>query len=279
MEPVFKKLGLAITFSPNGYALLKEVKRLKYLFNSELALIHVGKRSPELEEQLSTIISKAGLTLEDADIIWAEGDPADAILKSSKSAGVDLLVAGALEKENLFKYYLGSVARKIMREADSTVLILKNPSREPKGFKSYFVSTEYTEAGEKTVKTAYQFALLENALNFVLIKDFHVPGLASTVLDSGEMSRIEAQRAEWQKEEEEKLKLFANEMNLKELNVKCVCLYGKEGWEESNYARQNNADIFAVTAPSKRAKLLDKLFPREEEYAFENLPSNLLIVR
>ena len=45
MASLFKKLGLAITFSPTGKALLKETKRLSEIFNSGLVLIHVGEKN------------------------------------------------------------------------------------------------------------------------------------------------------------------------------------------------------------------------------------------
>src|SRR5690554_2853006 len=278
MASLFNKLGLAITFSPTGKALLKETKRLSELFDAQLVLIHVGKKTAETESQLNKIISEAGI-LKETEIIWTSGDPANAILKSSKKAGVDLLIAGALEKEKLIKYYIGSVARKIMREASSSSLILKEPSLEPAPFKKFYVSTDFTPESERTIKIAYNFALLENAEEFVVISDYNTPGLASTILDSVSMEGIQKTKDLWQTEEEENLKMFVRELNLKGLEIKTVSLYGKEGWEASNYARQHKADIFVVTAPQKRLKFIDRLFHHELEYSFERLPSNLLIIR
>jgi len=80
-------------------------------------------------------------------------------------------------------------------------------------------------------------------------------------------------------EEEEKMKLFVKELNLHGLEIKIVCLYGKEGWEASNFARANNADVFAVSGPAKKVRFIDRLFPHEVEYSFEKLPSNLLIIK
>lgn len=279
MNQLFTKLGLAITFSPTGFALLKETKRLKELFQSELVLIHVGERTTKAENLFNETINRAGLNEDDIEIIWAKGDPSNVILKNSKSSGVDLLIAGALEKEKLMKYYIGSVARRIMRSSSSSVLILKSPSENPESFKKFYISVDFSPESEKTVKIAYKFALLENAEEFTLVRDFNIPGLATTILDSGSTEEIEIVRKNWQMEEEEKMRLFINELNLKDLNIKTKCLYGKEGWESSNYARLNKADIYAITAPLKKLKFLDRLFPHEAEYSFENLPSNLLIIR
>ncbi|RPI75336.1 MAG: universal stress protein [Ignavibacteriales bacterium] len=279
MISTFKKLGLAITFSPTGKALLKETKRLTELFNSKLVLIHVGEKNSETERNLDEIIHNAEITPDRVEVIWTQGEPANAILNSSKKAGVDLLIAGALEKEKLIKYYIGSVARKIMREASSSSLILTEPSLNPQPFKKFYISTDFSPESERTIKITYEFALLEKAEEFVIISDYNTPGLASTILDSASMDEIQNTKKLWQAEEEENLKLFVKELNLKGLETKTVSLYGKEGWEATNYARQNEADIFAVTAPQKRLKFIDRLFHHELEYSFENLPSNLLIIR
>jgi len=279
MNSPFTKLGLAITFSPTGKALLKETKRLKTLFNASLSLIHVGKKTPDTENHLSSFITESGMEVSEVEIIWTSGETGNAIISSSKSAGVDLLIAGALEKENLLKYYVGSVARRIMRDAGSSVLILKSPSDNPGGFKKFFVSTDYSELSEYTIKKTYQFALIEEAEELVIIRDYRIPGVSSAVLDSGDTEDLENARGVWQQEEEEKMRMFIRELNLKGIRISTHCLYGREGWRAGNFAKQNQADIFAISSPARKYNLLDRLFPHEAEYTFEQLPSNLLIVR
>ena len=275
----FKKLGLAITFSPTGKALLFEAKRFCDLFGAEIVFIHNGERTSETETKLNELISEDGYNQSSVSLEWVKGDIADTIIQKAEEKNVDLLLAGALEKENIIRYFSGSVARKIMREAKCSVLILTSPSVNPKGFKKFCVSAEYSPQGEKTIRSAFQFALKENAEGFTLIRDFHAPGLAVTVQDSGSFDKVEAARKQWQEEEEEKMKLFVKELNLHGLEIKIVCLYGKEGWEASNFARANNADVFAVSGPAKKVRFIDRLFPHEVEYSFEKLPSNLLIIK
>jgi nucleotide-binding universal stress UspA family protein len=279
MDTPFKKLGLAITFSPTGKALLKEAGRLKLLFNASLYLIHVGKKTPQTEKLLSDVIEEAGLESREIEIIWTQGEPGNAILSSSKSANIDLLIAGALEKENIIKYYIGSVARRIMRDADCSVLILKSPSDNPSRFKKFFVSTDFSEQSEYTIRKTHQFAVLDNADEFIVIRDYRIPGLASAVQDSGNIEELDNIREEWQEEEEEKMRIFLRELNLKNIKVISHCLYGREGWRASNFAKENNADIFAINVQARKLKFIDRIFPHEAEYTFEQLPSNLLIVR
>ncbi|MBZ0200100.1 MAG: universal stress protein, partial [Ignavibacteriaceae bacterium] len=260
-------------------ALLAETKRLIELFNAELVLIHVGEKKEETEKLLSETVSAAGLNNASTKIIWATGEPAEAIIRTSSNEGVDLLIAGALEKESFIKYYVGSVARKIMREAKSSVLIFKSPSEKPKSIKSFYVPTDYSSESERTILKAYNFALLEQADEFVLLRDFYAPGLVLAVQETGSLTELSNMREQWRIEEETKMKIFISELNLKGVPIKIHCIYGKTGWEAANYAKVNDADLFAVTPPHKRWGLLDKIFPYDQEHVIKELPANLLIVR
>lgn len=279
MEKIFQKIGLAVTSSPTGKALLKEAVRLKDLFSAELSLIHVGEKNEYSKKMISQLIQTAGLVEIQTDLTWAAGDPANEILKFSKLKKLDLLISGALEKENILKFYLGSVARKIMREASMSTLILKSPSINPTGFKKLCVSVNFSEQSEKTIKTAYQLALADSADEFILVRDFNLPGLTSTTIDFNSAEKIDKLKTEQLKSEGYKLQLLVKELGLKGINIKTKCIYGKEGWASSDYARQSAVDLFVVSTQKRKLKFIDRVFPHEEEFSYENLPSNLLIIR
>ena len=279
MEKIFQKIGLAVTSSPTGKALLKEAVRLMDLFSAELSLIHVGEKNENSKKMISQLIETAGLVESQTDLTWATGDPANEILKFSEQKKLDLLISGALEKENILKFYLGSVARKIMREALMSTLILKSPSVNPAGFKKFCVNVNFSEQSERTIITAYQFALADSADEFILVRDFNLPGLTSTTIDFNSAEKIDKLKTEQLQSEEDKLQLFVKELNLKGINIKTKCIYGKEGWASSDYARQSAVDLFVVSAQKRKLKFIDRIFPHEEEFSYENLPSNLLIMR
>lgn len=275
MNTPFKKLAVAITISPTGLALLKEAIRMKELFSSDLVLIHSGKKNEESEKKINEIILESKLDLSSVEFIWTKGNPAETIIDASAHANVDLLIAGALEKESTFKYYIGSVARNIMRGASCSVLILKSISEKPSKFRKFCISTDYSLESENAIKLSYQIAELENANEFIIIHDFYTPGLSSINIDSNTNSVI----LSYQKDEEEKMNLFIRELNLKGVSVNSKCLFGREGWEEGNYVRSNNIDLFIVNSRSKKFYFFDRLFPNDLEYTFKNLPSNLLIIK
>ncbi|MCU7493415.1 MAG: universal stress protein [Bacteroidota bacterium] len=275
----FRKIALAVTFSPNALALLNETKKLQDLFKAELVLIHVGDKSRDKEETFKNLISSSKLNSGSYKVSWVNGEPSEAILKVCSQEKVDLLVAGALEKENLLKYYVGSVARKILRNAAFSVLIMTAPSKEPKQMTKFCISVDYTPESEVAIKKAYEYAMLENAREMVLLREFQVPGLAMTVQDSGSTSEIEDKMNQWQKEEEDKLALFTKEMDIKGIKVKPVFLYGRQGWEANRYIHEIGGDILVVPGPRKKLNMFDRIFQHDMEFILKQLPGKFLVVK
>lgn len=279
MNKPFNKLALAITFSPNALALLMEAKRLKDEFSAELTLIHAGKKTPETEKRLNGLLESARISQEEVKIVIVNGDPADVIIMACKEEKIDLLIAGALEKETLLKYYLGSVARKIMRQATFSVLILTSPKEKPRHLKKFCVEVDFSPESEVTARKAYDFALLEKAESFSLIREFQAPGIAITVQDTGSTRDTEKIIDNWLQEEEAKMTVFLNELKLKGMPVQTVCLFGRKGWEASQYVNETHADILVVSAPKKKLGIMDRLFQHDMEFILKDLPSTFLIVR
>ena len=65
-------------------------------------------------------------------IHYEEGDPAEAILGALAREDIDMLVAGALEKEIVLHPFLGNVARRLVREANCSVMLFTHPEKKPK---------------------------------------------------------------------------------------------------------------------------------------------------
>ena len=151
----FKTIGIGVTFSPNLEANINEAARFALCFGSKLVLIHVGEASEKKSNTFLKFLSpfKAkGLTLKSC---FKSGDPVDVILSSTQEKKVDLLIIGALKKENFLKYYLGSIARKITRQANCSVLLLINPSIERIPCKHIVVNGLKDPKTKETVTTAF----------------------------------------------------------------------------------------------------------------------------
>lgn len=59
------------------------------------------------------------------------GDPADAILRTAKSEGVDMIVMGTHGRRGITRLLMGSVAEAVVRKAECPVLTLKHFAAAP----------------------------------------------------------------------------------------------------------------------------------------------------
>jgi nucleotide-binding universal stress UspA family protein len=276
---LFKKIGLALTFSPTSIALLAEVNRLQKLFNSEIVLIHAGEQNSDSEQKMKKIIVDSGLKPDCYKIHWKKGDPVKVILNACEEEKVDLLVSGALEKENFLKYYLGSVARTLVRESPCSMLLLPHPSANPASFRKLAVTVDYSILSERTLKLAHRFAVLENAEELTVIREFQLPGLAITISESGSSAETDLQKKQMMDEEKTMLSLFIKEMNLSGVKMNTVCLSGKRGWESSNYIKENHGDLLIFSEAKRKSHIMDRFFEDELELIIKKLPCAILVYR
>lgn len=276
---LFKNIGIALTFSPTGKALFAQALRLSKLFNAKLNLIHIGEKTEQNISQIESLIKSFDIKSVQLNKIWEEGEPASTIIKVCENEKIDLLILGALEKENFIKYYVGSVARKLMRSTPCSVMILVNPPEIPNNFHKICVSVNFESNDEKTAKAAFQLAELDNTEELIFIREFQVPGISITVTDNGSVDEIDEVKNQWQKEEESKLDIFISELDIKGERIKKVCLFGKQGWQVSQFAEQNKSDLLILSAPRKKMKLMDRIFQHDLEYIYQDLPCNVLLFR
>lgn len=276
----FKKIGLALSFSPSMQNNLAVALHFKKLYKAELFILHSSSAKKSDKEKLEKALIESKCDLSTISILSGSGDPADFILKSIVSLKLDLIVAGALKKENLVKYYIGSVARRIMNEAPCSVFIASVEKKFVNKFNKYCTLVNYTAECEKAIKLAYELANLENAEKFYLIKDFWVSGLSLTGLDSGNIHESTEIINQYISEEKEKIKIFIDEINLKgSVPIEINCFYEKVALNLSNYIKEIDTDVLVISSKAKKKSILDRFLTDELSYLYDDLPSNLLILR
>ncbi len=272
-------IGLAIAFSPTAERMLAEAVHLSRQFKARLVLIHVGGRGPDDERHIQELLDSRGIEQSSVTIRWEQGDAAKAILRACDAERVDLLVAGALKKENLLHYYLGTVARHIMRQAKCSVLLLTQPSISPAGFRNIVVNAEDTPQASASLQMSIDLCKRESNAWVHVVRELKLYGLAMSSSDQSSESEYESTRQELVRGEIEKVEQLISKIphgNLK-INIKIVA--GKSGFELAQFAKRKEADLLIVGAPPRRFGLLDRVFTHDLEYVFADLPSNLLIVQ
>ena len=131
----YRSIAVASTFSPRFEQVLAEAKRIRDRFGSQLSLIYVGEESQEVSAKFRDTLQRLELPADSA-IHYERGDPAESILRAIESHHLELIVAGALEKELVLHPFLGNVARRLLRDARSSVMLFTKPEREPKSLRN-----------------------------------------------------------------------------------------------------------------------------------------------
>lgn len=274
----FETIAVAISFSPRCEYLLVEAKRISDALNSALLLLHIGDKTPEKEQELDNMMAKAGVDPNHSRVIWMEGDPVDTLLKLCKLNIVDLLVLGALEKENLFKFYLGSIARNISRKAKCSVLLLTNPSSTPTKFKKIVVNGVENPKTIHTINTALYLAKNLSIKDLTIVNEIEVPGLAMAIADDSTAPETKEIKRSFTENSEESLQSILDKCDKGGVNVVDKTIKGKPGYAISKYAKDRKADLLVINSPDTQLNVFDRIFTHDIEYILADLPSNLLIV-
>jgi nucleotide-binding universal stress UspA family protein len=275
---IFPKIGVAIAFSPRCEAILAEAKQLQNCFQAELLFIHVGKNSLQENQYLKLLLHRFHLDDPSNKIIWREGDPVREILEVCNDEKIDLLVAGALEKESVLKYILGGVARQLSRKVKCSMLMLTEPSLHPSGFKKLVVEGTDHPKTENTISIALEIAKVYEAQSVAVIQETNLQKMALIRNEELMEKETEGFKETIEKEELQKLDEILNCNDCGNLNIQTERIEGKPGYVINTYAKENQADLLVINGPDKPLNLLDRVFPHDIEYLLSDLSCNLLII-
>ena len=276
---MFQKIALAVAFSPRMEALMCETKRFARLFNAEVIFIHIGEKREEEEIELNSIFEKNGFDLAKIKVIWEDGNPSKMIIKICKRENVDLLVTGALKKETFFKYHFSSIARKMMRRSDISLMVLINPQVEPQPFKNIVINGTDDPRTAEVINNGIRLANLEKAKQVHIINEIQLLGLRMSMAGEDTMGTVEDTRRKLVQEEVEKIEHILAHLDTSELKVNIKIVSGKPGYEISKFTEKVKADLLVLRAPNHKLNLLDRFFPHDLEFILNDLPTNLLILQ
>src|SRR6266567_6839474 len=165
----YKTIAVASTFSPRFRQVLAEAKRIRERFRAELHLIYAGKRSEEAAAKFREALEALQLPA-DSTIHYEEGDPAEAILRTLAREKIDVIVAGALEKEVVLHPFLGNVARRLVREAPCSVMLFTTPAAKPKPLRRIVFIADYSDARLEALKRTLPLAAAESCERLYVIR-------------------------------------------------------------------------------------------------------------
>lgn len=274
---MYKKIALAIAFSPRMEALICETKRMKDLYGASLILIHIGQDTKEKRETLDALLTKYQLDPQTTTVIWKEGKPAKKIIQICNQENVDLLIAGALKKENVFTYYLGSVARKIIRKAKCSVLVLIEPSEQPRKFDKVVINGTQQSQTPQVIRKGIALCKAERSTQVYIVNEIKMYLLRMATASEESEAKAAMIKRQLVQDEINYVEHILKDIDQGDLKVQIKVTGGRWAVELAKFSEKIHADLLIVGA-QENLNFLDRLFPHDLEDILSNLPCNVLII-
>ncbi len=268
---------MAIAFSPRLEAVVAEAARLADTFKAELLLIHVGKRTAGKERALQEIYGRLAIGAEPR-VIWQSGDPVLCLLKTCKENLVDLLILGALRRENVLRYYLGSVARGMSRRAKCSLLLLIEPKVSGTSFREIVVSCLEHPKTRPTLQTGIYFAGHVGSRQIHVVREADLSGLAMAMSDDSTMGEASLVKDQLFEQEVGALQVLIASCHPGEIPVRSRVIAGRPGFAIRQYTEDCGADLLIINSPDGSYGIIDRIFAHGMEHILERMPCNMLIV-
>jgi len=274
-EPPYRTVAVASTFSPRFRQVLAEAKRVRDRLCRQLHLIYVGARDDETAKKFAAALGELALPADSAIHYHHGEDPAMAIVDAAKAHGIDLLVAGALEKEVVLRPFLGNVARTLVRKAGCSVILFIKPEREPKPLNRIVFLADYSEHGRAALLKTLHLAAQEKSERLYVIRVYTTfdAARAKARTDAPEEGSAGARTLE---EEEIALENFIDSAGPNDVPIEARCIRGNTGYAALDFIQSIDASLLVV--PVDPAACGDGL-PPHVAWITDTIPCNLWVIR
>lgn len=271
---------MAVAPSPNLEANICESIRIKDQLGQKLFLIHVdaGKGEAGRETILATI-KDLGCSMDQVELVWEAGDPIEAILRVCLEKNIDLLVAGALPREGLLRYYRGSIARQLVRKSNCSILLMTNPQKFSQKCERIVVNgLDHPKTGS-TIEKAIRVGQCLDAYAMSIVEEVQLPRKSKKVDDDAQLKKAIAKREAAMAKEEARIEQILSKIPDKEgIKISHKAIEGKPGYTIGHYTQTFNADLLVLNSPDTKLGFIDRVFTHDLEYILSELPSDILIV-
>ena len=268
----YKTIAVATTFSPRFEQVLAEGKRIRDRFSADLHLIHVGRQNGETASKFRAVLAELDLP-GDTPIHDEQGDPAEAILAALTREKIDMLVAGALEKEIVLHPFLGNVARRLVREARCSVILFTHPEKNPKPLRR-IVFIAGSEEGLVALKTTLQLAEAEPCERLYVIEII-------TAFDEARASIVgEVTGAPTLKSKDghdDALEEIVLSVGATKVPIETRFIRAATGLAASDFVRSVEADLLVVPLPKSQGMV--QQLPSNIAWVSDVIPCNLWVIR
>ena len=278
-EPLYRRIAVASAFSPRFEEVLAEAKRVRDRLGADLALIYVGEKDERTTARFTEALATMGLPA-DSLIHYQTGLPAEAILQAARRNDVELIVAGALEKEVVLRPFLGNVARRLVREAPCSVMLFTKPEREPKPLRRFvFFVPDYSEHARQALRRAVALAEKEACEHFYAIRVYTTFDAARATLRANledEEGPEQAPAPTLEEEEDALADFIETAAGETQVPMEARCIRGNTGFAASDFVQAVEADLLVVPVePDGESADL----PAHIAWVMDVIPCNLWVIR
>lgn len=276
----FRHLLIAVALSPRAKANLAEAFRISAYFGARLTILHVGALSVPDRQRLLALINEVKEESVTHHLEEREGKPVKEILRACAEFKIDLLLAGALVKEGIWTYYVGSVARKLCRKANCSILLLTDPRVEQVQISKIAVNGANHPKTPTTLGVALRLTTLLRAGELVVVQEIPSKRVAKAE-DDRSLHKSSSQFQQICQEEETRINgimdQFPGEWR-EGVRLSTRCLMGEPGYTIGHYSALQKVDLLVMNSPDTRLRWLDRVFTHDLEYLLNELPCDLLLV-
>jgi nucleotide-binding universal stress UspA family protein len=269
----YKTIAVASTFSPRFKQVLAEAKRIRERFSADVHLIYVGERNEEIAKKFSDALSQLELPT-DSKIHYEKGDPAEAILRALAREKIDVIVAGALEKEVVLHPFLGNVARRLVREAPSSVMLFTTPAVKPQPLRRIVFVADYSDISLEALKRTLPFAAAESCERLYVIRIITTFDQARASIRGNAKRRGKPSADD---DEEEALEKFVLSAGATDVPMEARCIRGNTGLVASDFVQSVKADLLVV--PLQKNAGGTQQLPSNIAWVTDVIPCNLWVIR
>ncbi|MGF1634265.1 MAG: universal stress protein [Phycisphaerae bacterium] len=208
------------------------------------------------------------------------GEPAGAIVAEAVRLRATLVIMGALDRDPPMVRMMGSVARRVARQAPCSVLLLPGPNLEQPPGQRIVVHVMMDVDSLEMVRLAVRLGSRQSGGQVHFVRDFDVSEARWLSTGAvGESVSVERYLSLRREAEETLLREFVAPLDLSGVQHKTVALPGHEGLEAIEYANNVDADLLVMRAPLQRLTFLDRVFHHPIEAVLGRLPCGLLLFR
>jgi nucleotide-binding universal stress UspA family protein len=264
----YRTIAVASTFSPRFVEVLAEAKRIADRFASDLSLIYVGEKSAETAAKFRAALEQLALPANSV-IHYEQGDPADGILRALLAHKIDMIVAGALEKPLVLHPFLGNVARRLVREANCSVMLFTHPHTQPKPLRKIVFIADDSPNALEALKRTLRLAAAEAT------ERLHVIRLITAFDEARAKARGEHEKFRAPGRQETALEEFVLSAGATDVPIEARCVRGNTGFAAADFVHSIGADLLVVpVSPSADGKL-----PKNIAWLTDVIPCNLWLIR